>query len=233
MKLSFTVFLLFLATLSFGQEKKSTFHYRDDPKPNIKIDPLPVFSGEIDSYIKENIHYPEEAYEHKIDGRVIVSYAVKADGYVGRVKVLEGIGYGCDKEAKRLVENMPQWKPGEQNGKKVNTYYTLRVDFEYPEDSLILLQDRKPEFPGNIGKFIRNNIHHTEYAEIYDAQGVVTFEFVIDKMGYVTNIKLINRAGYGLDEATYWMLKRMPRWKPAIIDGKKVAYLQRVSVDFR
>jgi len=59
------------------------------------------------------------ARESGINGRVFVTFVVETDGRVTDIKVLRGIGGGCDEEAVRVVKNMPKWDPGKQRGKPV------------------------------------------------------------------------------------------------------------------
>jgi|GEM_PF-1190267 len=233
MKFNFTLLLIFLATLSFGQEKKSTFQRKYNPKPDIQIAPLPVFPGDISEYIKENIHYPQKAYENKIDGRVIVNYVIQADGYVSKIKVKEGIGYGCDEEAVRVLENMPRWTPGQQKGKNINYSNTLKVYFDYPEEDLSSMPNSGSVFPGDLGKFLRNNMVFPYKAMRYEARGEVLITFIIDKYGYVSKVELLKDIGYGVDEAVYKLIRKMPRWKPAITDGKKVSSRYSITIDCR
>ena len=222
---------MLVSLMSFGQKEKSTFQKKDDPKPNIKTDPLPEFPGDLNTYVLDNIKYPEKAFLKKIDGRVIVKYVVQADGFVGKVKVVEGIGYNCDEEAVSVVKSMPQWKPGEQNGKKVNTYYTLRVDFEYPEDLLVILEDRDAVFPGNIAKYIEYSMKYTQNSSIHGYLKTVIFLIHIDKYGYVTDIVIPKEFGKGMNDLAYRLIKEMPRWKPCVKNGKKVASLMHVIID--
>lgn len=65
--------------------------------------------GEVElmEYIAQNIRYPQEALESGIHGRVFVSFVVEPNGSISNVKVLRGIGYGCDEEAMRVVKTMP------------------------------------------------------------------------------------------------------------------------------
>ncbi|MFZ7114561.1 MAG: energy transducer TonB, partial [Bacteroidota bacterium] len=57
------------------------------------------------------------------------TFVVDKDGKVTSAKVLRGIGGGCDEEALRVVKNMPEWKPGRQNGRSVMVQYNLPVVF--------------------------------------------------------------------------------------------------------
>lgn len=80
-------------------------------------------------FLKENIKFPEEAKQAKISGRVTLWFVIEKDGSIKIVKVLRGLGYGCDEEAVRLIKAMPKWKPGKQRGKAVRVYYTIPVIF--------------------------------------------------------------------------------------------------------
>ncbi|MCK7535289.1 MAG: energy transducer TonB [Marinilabiliales bacterium] len=68
-------------------------------------------------FLQENIKYPQMARESGIQGTVYVTFVVERNGSVTDVKILRGIGGGCDEEAVRVVKNMPKWEPGKQRGK--------------------------------------------------------------------------------------------------------------------
>jgi protein TonB len=80
-------------------------------------------------YLGENIKYPQMAKESGIQGTVYVTFVVERDGSITDVRVLRGIGGGCDEEAIRVVKNMPKWTPGKQRGKPVRVQYNLPVKF--------------------------------------------------------------------------------------------------------
>jgi len=81
-------------------------------------------------YLGKNIQYPDLARENSITGTVVIKFVVEKDGSVTRASILREIGGGCGKEALRVVNAMPKWKPGKQSGKPVRTEYTLPVQFE-------------------------------------------------------------------------------------------------------
>jgi len=91
---------------------------------------MPTTDYDIHAYLGKNTHYPDAAKEANIDGRVIVKFVVNEDGNVSDVQIVRGIGGGCDEEAKRVVQSMPKWKPGKQNGKPVKVYFTLPIVFK-------------------------------------------------------------------------------------------------------
>ena len=93
---------------------------------------MPSFPGGEEAlmkYLGTQIKYPVMARENGISGRVYLSFYVDKDGKVKEVKVLRGIGGGCDEEALRVVRAMPDWKPGRQNGRNVAVYYNVPVSF--------------------------------------------------------------------------------------------------------
>jgi TonB family protein len=63
------------------------------------------------SYLKRTIIYPDSAKAMEISGTVYISFVVEEDGSIGRVKLLRGIGGGCDEAALEAIRNMPKWEP--------------------------------------------------------------------------------------------------------------------------
>jgi protein TonB len=80
-------------------------------------------------YLRDNIKYPEMAKESGIQGTVYVTFVVEKDGSISNVKVLRGIGGGCDEEAIRVLRNMPNWKPGKQRGRPVRAQFNMPIKF--------------------------------------------------------------------------------------------------------
>ena len=80
-------------------------------------------------FLGNNIHYPTMARESGIQGMVYVTFVVERDGSVTDVRVMRGIGGGCDEEAIRVVQSMPKWIPGKQRNKPVRVQFNLPVRF--------------------------------------------------------------------------------------------------------
>ncbi len=96
------------------------------------VESMPSFPGGDKArirFLNENIEYPTMARESGIQGRVYVTFVVERNGMVTDVKILRGIGGGCDEEAKRVVKAMPKWIPGKQRGKPVRVQFTLPIKF--------------------------------------------------------------------------------------------------------
>ena len=96
------------------------------------VEQAPQFPGgqaELMSWLGKNIRYPVIAQENGIQGRVICQFVVGSDGSVRDIKVMRGVDPSLDKEAIRVIQSMPKWIPGRQNGKAVSVRYTLPVTF--------------------------------------------------------------------------------------------------------
>lgn len=103
-----------------------------DEKPFVTVEQMPSFKGgesAMNKFITDNIKYPASAKENGIQGRVTVRFVITQNGKITDIKVIRGIDPACDKEAIRIVESMPDWEPGKQNGKAVSVYYTLPIKF--------------------------------------------------------------------------------------------------------
>jgi len=97
------------------------------------VEEMPEFTGgqkAKDAFFAANLHYPETLSENGISGTVYVSFLVDEKGNVSNVKVLRGIGGGCDEEAIRIIKlTSGKWKVGKQNGKAVKVLMNMPVYF--------------------------------------------------------------------------------------------------------
>lgn len=118
--------LLFVRPI-IAQEAKHT-NKPHKKLPPVLVQPQPGF--DLQEYVLKNLRYPESAKEASVHGRVMVQFWIDEQGSVTDVRVVRGIGGGCDEEAKRVVKGMPAWKPGTYNGKPTKMRYTLPVNFK-------------------------------------------------------------------------------------------------------
>ncbi len=103
------------------------------------VEQMPQFPGGTEAllnYISRSIRYPVDAQNNNQEGRVIIQYVVGSTGKISNIKVVRGVSESLDKEAIRIVENMPDWIPGEQRGEKVAVKYTLPIVFKLSEDKV-------------------------------------------------------------------------------------------------
>ncbi len=96
------------------------------------VDQMPQFPGgqsALLEYLAKNVNYPVAAEENGIHGKVIVTFVVERDGSITNAKVVKSLDPSLDKEALRVVNSMPLWQPGKQNGIVVRVKYTVSVQF--------------------------------------------------------------------------------------------------------
>ena len=92
-------------------------------------DQMPEFNGGMEGlykYLTKNIHYPDGK---KISGTVYVKFIIERDGLVKHASILRGIGEEYNKEALRVVKEMPPWQPGKKKGNPVRVQFNLPVKF--------------------------------------------------------------------------------------------------------
>ena len=80
-------------------------------------------------FLGENLKYPQMAKESGIQGKVYVTFVVEPNGSVTHIKILRGIGGGCDEEAIRVTKLMPKWIAGKQRGKPVRVQFNMPIKF--------------------------------------------------------------------------------------------------------
>ena len=96
------------------------------------VEQMPMFPGgdaALMQYLSSNIHYPAVAAENGVQGRVVVGFVVERDGSITDVNVMRSVDPSLDREAMRVVKNMPRWTPGKQNGSAVRVKYQVPVMF--------------------------------------------------------------------------------------------------------
>lgn len=105
----------------------------DDNQIFTVVEQQPEFDGGYEAminFIKKNLRYPASARRMGVDGTVFVQFVVGKDGSITEVKTMRGISADCDKEAERVVNMMPKWRPGKQNGKPVFVRFVLPIRFK-------------------------------------------------------------------------------------------------------
>ena len=230
------------------------------------VEQMPKFPGgesALMEYVSKNVAYPEEAKEKEIQGRVFIGFVVEKDGSVNEVKVMRGIGGGCDEEAVRVIKGMPKWKPGIQKGKPVRVSYMMPINFKLDsqptkpaqkadvskpdmkpdKNGVYQIVEEMPRFPGEekaLMEYLNNHLKMPEKykgdnAEYRLAEYRTFVQFVVNEDGSVSNVKLLKKtAGFeDLDGEAIRVVKSMPKWNPGKMDGKPVKVYFNLPVIFK
>ena len=92
----------------------------------------PSFPGGIEAfyrYVGSHIVYPPSAIRRGLSGKVYVEFVVDQDGSLSNLRIVKGIGGGCDEEALQVVQDSPRWNPGKQRGRAVRVRMVVPIKF--------------------------------------------------------------------------------------------------------
>ena len=97
------------------------------------VEVMPEFPGGTEallSFIKDNLEYPQKAIDEQTEGRVIIRFVVNSNGEISDPTILKGINKNLDQAAIDVINKLPRWKPGQQDGQPVSVRFTLPIVFK-------------------------------------------------------------------------------------------------------
>ena len=147
MKIS--IIILFFVSFQVSAQSDTTLNYEKEfeiitntKNPNeigndeptfIYVKTMPEFPGgklALRRFIAENVIYPYEARKKGIQGVVFIRFEVKKNGFIGKVEIQKGVHKILDDESVRVVKSLPKFKPGMQDGKTVNVWFSIPITFK-------------------------------------------------------------------------------------------------------
>lgn len=235
---------------------------KQEEKIFVIVEKMPEFQGGKDAQIKfmaTNIKYPQEARKAGIQGMVYVTYVVEKDGSITDVRVLRGIGGGCDEEAVRVINTMPNWMPGTQRGEPVCVQFNLPIRFildgdgvsknkettvfaysvvektpQLVNEQVFSVVEEMPEFKAQemtLIEFLSTNIKYPAVARKEGIEGTVFVTFIVEKDGSLNDIKLLRGIGGGCDQEAMRVVKLLS-FTPGKQKGKEVAVQYNLPIKF-
>lgn len=243
--------------------KSAAVSAADEDSVYLTADVMPEFPGGMEAlmkYMSKNTLYPLLAFQHNIQGRVLVSFTVDKDGNIVNPEIAISAHPLLDASAINVIAYMPKWKPGKVNGKRVNVKYSIPVGFrikqedieanlaklnagkaqsETPEDSteqVYSIVESMPEFPGGMEalmRYVSGNVKYPSFALDYGIQGKVSVSFTIDTDGSVLDPKIAKGVHPSLDAEAIRVVWTMPKWNPGKQKGKPVKVKYTVPIVFR
>ncbi|MBO4905679.1 MAG: energy transducer TonB [Bacteroidaceae bacterium] len=207
-------------------------------------------------WLCQNLHYPAEAMEQGIQGRVMVQFVVNKDGSLSEIRTLRSPSELLSREAERAVSEMPRWIPARVGNKTVRSRFNLPINFRINQDSVATQQPATPTgavreegdddlvyeaveenacFPGGeraCYEWLSQNIHYPAVAMEQGIQGRVMVQFVVDRDGSLTDIKVIRSPFEPLSREAERVVAAMPKWKPAMQGGKPVRSRFNLPINF-
>lgn len=195
------------------------------------VEKIPKPDYDLQEYISNNLVYPAKAKENFISGKVAIKFIVLADGSIDSAHIIKSVSNELDSEALRVINSMPPWQPGEQDGQTVAVYHSLPVTFARQDVFTLVEKMPMPEY--NVSQFISKNIRYPKEAMKQGVQGRVAVKFVIDSTGHIKGVTIAGRPQPLLDSEAIRLVSSLPPWKPGTQNGKPVNVYYVIPVTFR
>ena len=201
-----------------------------DPLPdNIVGAQFPGGTEQLIKFLSDNVKYPAECEKQGVQGRVILRIVIDKDGSVTDIEVEKSVHPLLDAEAVRVASSMPRWQPATKDGQPVRIRYSLPITFSLntpatEKDSENVGQasrDRDATFPGGleaIRKYLDKNF--VRPLECSNIEGNMEVAFIVDEEGKVSIVEVTKSLHPKLDKALTQVFMNMPKWQPAMRDGK-------------
>lgn len=245
-KKSFTVLLLLLAVLLSVQPLSAQTPAPADDVIYRTVQQMPQFPGGMEAlqkYFRENVRYPQSAIDSNIQGHVMVEFVIAQTGDITRVSVIKSVNPALDSEAVRVVNAMPEWEPGVQEGQKVNVYYRVPITFKLEDDTAVskdtlqnVIPDEMPQYPGGMDalkQYLKDNVQYPDAAIKEHIQGSVLIGFVVTENGNVSNVEVLKGLSPEINYEAIRVIRTMPKWIPGTKDGKNISLKYKVPITFR
>lgn len=131
-----------------------------------------------------------------------------------------------------------RWIQGKGKTKKNPESFVMPTDFDssLSSDTITYNVSSLPTFPGSkdsLMAFIRNNVHYPNVDLALHNQGRVILSFIVEKDGSLSDVTVVSPLSPGLDRESVRVIRLMPKWKPAELDGNKVRTRMTLPMTFR
>jgi TonB family protein len=216
----------------------------------ITAEQMPIYPGgwtALNRRLSETLHYPDSAISNRIEGRVFISFVIDTTGTITNVKILKGIGGGCDQEAARVIQSMPAWQPGRHHGQAVRVQLTLPITFQLPPvqrkvadttvvEQVYTLVEQMPEFKGGqaaFDRFVAKRFTYPPQALAEKREGEVLLSTIVEENGILTEIGIVRGIGGGCEEEAVRILRSSPPWQPGVQNRKKVPVKLVLAFSFK
>lgn len=208
---------------------------------------FPGGDDKLNEWLHSHLQYPEEALPDSIEGVVKVSFTVNENGSVSNASIVKSLHPALDKEAIRVVESLPAFKPCTFDDiPNIEPGREVTITFKMPENAVIRdsvppnknavfgAMEQMPIFPGGDAKLMEWVKSHMQYPEeaLQDSiEGRVVVQFVVKADGSIDNIDVVRSKHPALDAEAIRVTKTLPNFKP--IHGKTMEYRYLLPIIFK
>lgn len=192
------------------------------------------------SELRKKIKVPKKIDEKYLQGNVAkIGITISKDGRINSVKIIKSIFPDLDAEILKSITQLPKFIPAEKNGKSVKVHMRLYLSFpeiKRPKITNDIEGNWCAFFPGGndlLIKYISHNLKYPESAARKGIQGRVVIRFVINEDGDIEDAKVVQSLNRECDVEALRVVKSLPRWNPAISDGKPIKMFYAIPISFR
>ena len=234
-----------VATGIFAFAEDTIYQFVENPP---KFNDQQSHEEDLHDFLSKNLVYPPEAQQKGIQGMVFVSFVVEKDGSISNATVARGIDPLCDAEALRVVNLMPEWIPGNNDGEAERVKVTLPIQFriKYKENTQTVEEpiyqcqtlesyprfNEKSTHENDFRSFLQKNIVYPPEAQQKGIQGTVYVSFIVEKDGSLSNADIAHSVHPLLDFVALRVVYSMPKWIPGKLDGKEVRVKFTIPIKF-
>jgi hypothetical protein len=206
------------------------------------VEKMPEFPGGQDAlyqYLNSSFQYPAALQHDNTTTTILYSFTVGVTGKVHDLKKVKGVHPLVDAEFARVIQGMPAWTPGQQNGKARRVKYTLpykipgtplpEANATAPEEKIYIATEVAPAFPGgnkDLTSYLKKNFKPTMQLTDKVMEGTIILSVILNKDGSVRKeeTKILKGMGYGMDERMVTVVNSLPSFSPAKQNSENVAF---------
>ena len=206
------------------------------------VEKMPEFPGGQDAlyqYLNSSFKYPATLQHDNTATTLLFSFTVGATGKVHDLKKVKGVHPLVDAEFARVIQNMPAWTPGQQNGKSRRVKYTLpykipgtplpEANANAPEEKIYIATEVAPAYPGgnkDLTSFLKKHFKSTMRLTDKNMEGTIILSVILNKDGSIRKeeTRILKGMGYGMDERMVEVVNTLPNFSAARQNGEPVPF---------
>jgi TonB family protein len=241
------------ATDKYGEAGKNgvTEFYSIGKAQELKLIPFrrkepedfPTFQGKnyltFNDWVINQTKYPSEATEKGLQGRIMATCTVEADGSVSKATIMGKFNALLGDAVIKAIKASPKWEPA-KNQKAYGPFEnTVSIKFVLPDkvlpDDVYIMSENMPKYPGGdleLLKYISENTNYPDSAKAHNIQGQVIVRFIVDKDGNVVEPEILKGVDPLLDAEALKVVNKLKGFSPGTQGGKPVSVYYMIPISF-
>lgn len=220
-----SIIFLFLSVSFLGYSQDGKINANKD-SIFIYVKQMPEYPGgmiALKRYVAMNVNYPKAARENNIQGTVFLRFEVTKIGEIGKIEILKSAAPFLDNEAIRVIRSLSGFKPGLQNEKPVNVWFSMPITFKLSSPQKNKFPAYKSKAGESFNEYLTNAISEIDKSRDPDVFGSVKLKIEITKKGKVGEIKKMEGINKAFDNELIKIVKALPDFEPGTKNGRAVS----------